>query len=397
MEGFRLKMKNLFRVVFRDVPSSVLLIVGFGLTIFIAMLGSDIVNSIIKSQKSDNGELYKYYLEVYHADRVSENYGDGQLTYVDEDAKNISYSDIYNIMYNSGVNFYNQGFVDIGEGQEQQFMATSIISFDKTQPFALIEGYVDWSDKNTVIIGETIINYVTTIDNKKYLLVNGVYYEVTGILENTGSVGYDSSIYFVNNKIRKNVPDIIYSEIEDSIMFGLNTNLVVFADNEKILNKINIIKNEMEEKLRLRVSFTDKPLVMEEKDITNRLYEKLNKIFLPLFMIFCIGSCCSISSLWVKVRKTDIAIRLTYGFSNFKMYRWILKELSILIAIALLCLLVLRSIYFMMFSGVLINKASIECDILIISGAVIITLMITSFRAYLYSKLIVPAEVLKEL
>ena len=99
MEGFRLKMKNLFRVVFRDVPSSVLLIVGFGLTIFIAMLGSDIVNSIIKSQKSDNGELYKYYLEVYHADRVSENYGDGQLTYVDEDAKNISYSDIYNIMY----------------------------------------------------------------------------------------------------------------------------------------------------------------------------------------------------------------------------------------------------------------------------------------------------------
>lgn len=397
MEGIKLDMKNLFRVIFRDIPSSVLLMVGFGLTIFIAMLGSDLVNNIMNSRESDNNGVYNYYLDMYHTDRVIEDLGDMQALYLEDSAEEFVYEDIYKIMVDNNINFYNQDGVYVGKGQEQQFTATSIISLDKTEPFILSEGYVDWSDKNTVIIGESIKDYTDIIDNKEYLLVNGTYYEVTGVLENNGSFEYDSSIYFINIDQKEKITQSINRGLIDKIDAGLNGSMVVFSKDSDILDKINIVKKQMEEELPLSISVNSEPTRIEDKDNTNFLYENISKVLLPIFMVFCIGSCCSISSLWVKVRKTDIAIRLTYGFSNSKMYRWILKELCTLIGISLLCLLLLRGIYFMIFSDILITKATIGRDMLMISGAVIITLVITSCRAYLYSKLIVPAEVLKEL
>ena len=230
------------------------------------------------------------------------------------------------------------------------------------------------------------------------MLVDGEYYEVTGILENSGSGGYDSSIYFVNDNIYENVPENIDYEFESDIAFGLIPEIVVFMKDEKDVEKLNAAQRELEQQLPLNVSISSEPSKdVNDDDIINSVYEKLNKIFLPVLLIFSIGSCCSISSLWIKVRKTDIAIKLIYGFSRYKIFSWILNELSVLLGISLLSLLTIRVTYLAIYSDISLNRVNIIYDALIILGAMLITLFITSFGAYRYSKLIVPATVLKEL
>lgn len=127
-------MREKVKRILRDVPSSILLMVGFGLTLFITMVCCGLVKDILNSKKknADNSLTY-YYLNLYHTDRVIENYENGTLSYVEEESERIQFEPIYKIMEKYNVNFYSGEFVYIGEGQEQQRKATaesnSYISF----------------------------------------------------------------------------------------------------------------------------------------------------------------------------------------------------------------------------------------------------------------------------
>lgn len=298
------------------------------------------------------------------------------------------------------VNFYSGEFVYIGEGQEQQRKATVIYHFDKTLPFSLESGYVDWDeDEYTVVIGESIKPFVIQRENEDYLYVDGEYYKVTGIAKNYGSGGYDSSIYLLADKNGlKNVQEKVSKELISDIMVGFSREITAYSNNPKIVENINAAKKELENNYPLHIDIESESAEgMTESDVMNFLYENLNKFFMPILLFFSIGSCYSITSLWIKVRKTDIAVKITYGYGKAQIYKWILKELSILLGISLVISLMTRAIYMAVYGELHLLVENVGYDVLIIAGAMCITLFVTSLGAYKYSKEIIPAEVLKEL
>lgn len=393
-------MKKIILKIFRDIPSSCLLIVGFCLTIFIAMVCCGFVNNLVNSKHNFEDErINHYYLNLYHTNRRVQIYDNGILSQVEEGAERINFDTIYEVMEKNQINFYGKWFVFIGEGQEQQRLATVIYSFDETIPFLLESGYVDWSeDDYTVIIGESMKAFITRLDNEDYLYVNGEYYKVTGMAKNNGLGGYDSSLYFICQDRNSSAARTVEKEIIDEIMFGETCEITSYSIDSEIVNNIKTAKSELENNHPLHVDIESEPSNgMTENKAMNFLYASLNMVFMPVLLFFSIGSCYSITSLWVKVRKTDIAIRITYGFGQFQVYKWIMKEISLLLLISLVISLSMRILYLAAFGELYTLTANIVYDTLIIGGAMVITLLITSLGAYKHSKAIIPAAVLKEL
>lgn len=53
--------------IFRDIPSSLLLIIGFCLTMFVAMKSCEFVNKVMGSKSADKG-YEMYYMNFMHSD-----------------------------------------------------------------------------------------------------------------------------------------------------------------------------------------------------------------------------------------------------------------------------------------------------------------------------------------
>lgn len=383
--------------IFRDIPSSILLIIGFCLTMFVTMKSCEFVNKVMGSKSADKG-YEMYYMNFMHSDVEMLN---TEMTDSEDylSVQWVKFKDIYNIMAEKKLNFCINNFAYIGEGQEIQRVVTYIYSFDDTYPFEYKKRMkTDSEYEPVVVIGESIVDYTNKIGDSYYLNIEGRYYEVAGIAANNEAGGYDSSIYFIGDHIEnsKYYKDAEY-EFETSLMSNAGYCICVYGKNKGVVTSINEVKTECEEEYPVNISVSTEETDYTEKNITNIIYKNINKIFLPVLFIFCINSCYCITYLWVKARKYDIAVKYTFGFSKGQIYGWIMKEIGILIGIAVIITIAGKIVFDLIYKNGLNFDYRILYDIIIITGSIVVTLLITSIGAYRYSNRIIPAEVLKEL
>lgn len=384
--------------IFRDIPSSLLLIIGFCLTMFVTMKSCEFVNKVMGSKPADKG-YEMYYMNFTHSEVITEKKDKLTYMYVDSSSQWIKFKDIYNIMAEKKLNFCINNFVHIGESQEIERVVTYIYNFDDTYPFEYKKRMkTDSENEPVVVIGESIVDYTNKIGDSYYLNIEGRYYEVAGITVNNEAGGYDSSIYFIGDHIEnaKYYKDA-ESEFETTIMTGDESCMYTYGKNKGVVTLINEVKTECEEEYPVNISVSTEETDYTEKNMTNIIYRNINIILLPILFIFCINSCYCITYLWVKARKYDIAVKYTFGFSKGQIYGWIMKEISILIGIAVIITIIVKIIFDLIFKNSFNFDYRTLYDILIITGSVVFTLLITSIGAYRYSNRIIPAEVLKEL
>lgn len=384
--------------IYRDIPSSILIVIGFSLTIFVTLVAAGFFGRLIMAEnKSKNSDYNMYYFNINHSDRIKEGSDGYYYMYTDEMAEKVHFNDIYNILYKNKLNFCIQSLVHIGTSQEIQRLATFIYSYDNSMPFALKKGYADFdSEELSVVIGESIEEYTEKINGTEYLYIDGIYFKVTGVTVNNETGEYDSSIYLTGNK-KNAVTAMAEEDFEIDLMLGATYEMTLYGRNESTLEDVKSTEEEYERDYPVEVEISEEKTEYTEKNLVNRLYSNMYKIFLPILFIFCINGCYNISYLWIKVRKYDIAIRYTYGYSRFQIYCHILKEMSFLLVNAMIFTLILKLLYVLIFDDI----SSIADNIVYQSGIVIcsifIVLLVTSVGAYRYSKKIIPAEVLKEL
>ena len=383
--------------IFRDIPSSLLLIIGFCLTMFVAMKSCEFVNKVMGSKSADKG-YEMYYMNFMHSDVEMLN---TEMTDSEDylSVQWIKFKDIYNIMAEKKLNFCINNFAYIGESQEIQRAVTYIYNFDDTYPFEYKKRMkTDSEYEPVVVIGESVVDYTNKIGDSYYLNIEGRYYEVAGIAANNEAGGYDSSIYFIGGHIEnsKYYKDAEY-EFETSLMSNVGYCIYAYGKNKGVVTQINEVKIECEEEYPVNISVSTEETDYTEKNITNIIYKNINKIFLPVLFIFCINSCYCITYLWVKARKYDIAVKYTFGFSKGQIYGWIMKEIGILIGIAVIITIAGKIVFDLIYKNGLNFDYRILYDIIIITGSIVVTLLITSIGAYRYSNRIIPAEVLKEL
>lgn len=386
--------------IFRDIPSSVLLIIGFCLTMFVTMVSCEFIDRLIgNANEAGNNKYNTYYLSFTHSERIIEDAGELIYTYVEDSAEKIYFNDIYDIMTENGLDFCISNFVSIGESQETQRNATYIYTFDGNYPFVLQEGKLNnEQDALSVVIGESIKEYTEKIDGKDYLYINGNYYRVAGVSVNNETGGYDSSIYMLGGR-ESDSENYSEAEVEfqSDIGAGSTAEMLIYSEDASIVDSINKAKEKCEKNYPVDISVSTEETEYTEKNITNRIYENLNKIFLPILFLFCINGCYSISYLWIKARKYDIAVKYTFGYSKGQVYSWIIREMSVLIGISVTITMILKIIYDLLCNGNMMFMDKMIYNIAIIAGSAVVTLLVTSVGAYRYSCKVIPAEVLKEL
>lgn len=384
--------------VYRDIPSSLLIIIGFSLTIFVTLVSAEFFSRlIISGDKRINADCDIYYFNINHSDRIKEGHDGYYYMYTEETAEKVRFDDIHNILYKNKLNFCIENFVHIGTSQEIQRLATFIYTYDKTVPFVLQRGYVDYDNNGlSVVIGESIEEYTEKINGVKCLYIDGNYYKVTGVTVNNETGEYDSSIYLIGNQ-KNAVTGIAEEEFETKIIAGATYEMTIYGYNESILEAVKKSKEEYERDYPVEIEISEEKTEYTEKNLVNKLYSNMYKIFLPILFIFCVNGCYNISYLWIKVRKYDIAIRYTYGYSRFQIYCHILKEMSFLLVNAVVFTAILKLMYTLIFDDFnnITNNILYQVGIVICSLGVI--LLFTSVGAYRYSKKIIPADVLKEL
>lgn len=391
-------MKEKCIKIFRDIPSSFLLIIGFCLTMFVTMKLCGLVNKVSGNKLED--KCYKiYYMNFAHSEIITEENNERTYKYVDSSSQWVSFEDIYNIMNENKLNFYINYMEHIGESQEIQRNVTYIYNFDDTYPFEYKKKMkINSKNEPVVVIGESIVDYTSKIGDGYYLNIEGDYYEVAGITVNNEVGEYDSSIYFISDYVgnEKYYKDAEY-DFETSVMSASEYCVYAYGGDEEIVTVINKSKTDCEEKFPIKISISTEETGYTEKSVTNIIYRNINIIILPMLFIFCINSCYCITYLWVKARRNDIAIKYTFGYSKGQIYCWIMKEISPLIVIAMTVTIVIKILTDLVMNNGLVFNYRILYDAFIIIGSVIITLLITSIGAYRYSGKIIPAEVLKEL
>lgn len=393
-------MKQKMIKMMRDIPSSFLLMTGFCLTMLVTLVSCELIDKLMGiTDKTKDSNCQKYYVSYSHSERIIEEQGELTYMYVDDSSQKIYFDEIYDIFKENKLNFGISNFVYIGEGQEIQRLATYIYTFDDTYPFTL-EKKSSWkqNDEPAVVIGESIKEYTEKLDGREYLYMNGRYYQVAGVLVNTGTGGYDSTIYILGdgNHLKDDYEDV-EEAFQIDIWGGADAQMLVYGTNETTAVALNHVKEECEKKFPLTISVSTTETVETEKGLTNLIYENLNKIFMPLLFVFCINGCYSISYLWIKVRKYDIAVKYTFGYSHGQIYLSIIKEMCPLIGISVVLAVLLKFAYDLLIGSSVIFSNAILYHIAVIAGSVMVTLLVTSVGAYRYSKKIIPAEVLKEL
>lgn len=223
--------------IFRDIPSSLLLIIGFCLTMFVAMKSCEFVNKVMGSKSTDKG-YEMYYINFTHSEVITEKKDKLTYMYVDSSSQWIKFEDIYNIMAEKKLNFCINNFVHIGESQEIERVVTYIYNFDDIYPFEYKKRMkTDSENEPVVVIGESIVDYTNKIGDSYYLNIEGRYYEVAGITVNNEAGGYDSSIYFIGDHIEnaKYYKDA-ESEFETTIMTGDESCMYAYGKIKELLH-----------------------------------------------------------------------------------------------------------------------------------------------------------------
>ncbi len=184
--------------------------------------------------------------------------------------------------------------------------------------------------RKCVVIGEGVKRLTENVDSGCILRIDGISYDVIGILKDVAGDGTDNRVFvFQNGLASASLYDLdgsssYYVEYGSNVEGELQTKQLLawlyrFIPDSKLEEVVNEEADTIAEK------------TMMEKLI--RYYTKF--VFYGLF-IFCILGCMIVSCVWMKRRKKEIIIRKALGSDMRAIVVVLLRDICIMLVVALL-------------------------------------------------------------
>lgn len=194
-------------------------------------------------------------------------------------------------------------------------LADIMIKQDEELPYSFLEGGADYSpDRHQVMLGSGMEKccYKKDGSDKSYIRINGIEFEVVGILGSKSGNTLDYKVIVTCNdefllECMKGMDMITISygsNKSDTEASVTNFYRSVYADNE--------ISYKRDTEQNISSGSDD---------------EELEKNFSWLIAVFAIINCIVISEFWILRRKQEIVIRKIWGYSNFKIFKMLYMEM----------------------------------------------------------------------
>lgn len=201
-------------------------------------------------------------------------------------------------------------------------VTTIAYAYNMEPPYKLLEGRFPGNEEiqnnsKVVDVGKDLMEDIYNREGKKYILIDGIEYQVIGILGSETSDVLDSLIYFVYDCLDDFHKEIVNSCDYFMIRFGSNYSDVSVKITDLFSNKSEEVSLQIEETSAFSVAVVNE----HERDT-----------YFFLVYAFAIGICVIISELWIFQRKDEIAILKTVGI---KMIHIILRLYKSIIGIVI--------------------------------------------------------------
>lgn len=367
--------------------TTVLLIIGFVLSCFVAVNVMSLLNSIQSMQKSNSKSKYNNECDI---DVVA-----GETAKVLDDKKFENF--LTDVKCNKGNLCLYGYFSIIGDGMNNPCTFISL-SENESVPMNIVWGRMPSkkeirNKKNVIMVGTLLESYIKKQNNKKFIYLDDVKYEVTGIFKSDYQIGrrriMDLFTYYncIDSKAKKNAKS--YTDFVLTFRYGSSVNSKAVAKNN--VNKIKSIAE--------KYGYPEIKLDYSNNDNSNKLLNakiKLNEYLLYVTFGFTLINCMVISNVWSKKRYNEFVIRRTFGYSIIDMVRLLFKDLAGYGVIAMVLGIAIQTIYAGIFGREHLKSEYMVKNILYLCILLILVLIVTVVVPILHIRKILPATEIRK-
>lgn len=277
--------------------SSIYMVLGYIIGFVAIFNGLAIYNYCGNYEKEVNQYKYRYNKELI-------------INMVDENAL----IDMKMFMLSNKYNYYIKDNVCVffNKNKENRIIDV-LLNVNEETNYCFIEGRLPnkkeiREGKNVIAIGKGIKDQTYIVENKRYIDIYSIPYEVVGILGTSMSKAQDYKVV------------TYYNCLDNRSKTKINLNeicLSISSNNEKI--DITELEKycEMNKSLELKVADNE---VLESSLLSD---DKLRGNFYILIFVFSIVNCMIICEFWIHQRRREIAVRKAYGYSNIQVIKLI--------------------------------------------------------------------------
>lgn len=308
------------RMIFRHGFFDLLLMVGFSISCFIIIYGTNVVYNV--KQEDLNINRFKYRLEESYDPSSLEN---GKTDYESEVEAMI---DAAQKIQSGNITFISQIYIN----DRTDWFETYIIIRENEQNKLEISERLN--DSKDIYIGESLKQYLGEVSKPDELLLNDKSYKVGGIIANHMSSKVDNSLYIIWDECDEATRALIKESLVDYLQSGF-ANVIYESDID-----IDYAFDELTQAFETIGLYDMGPNTLYSGNYQNYWYKYYNYIFVGISLIFSIMNCICVSLLWLQRRKHEISIRIAYGYKKSQLYGLIIKDAVIICVISYLIALV---------------------------------------------------------
>ena len=299
----------------RDIPSSILMIIGLSISYFVIINCADIAGKITNEYMSLNN--YKYMIEYIVRDTSIGELGKESIT--QEHIEYFENVDCSYVAINDEIMYINR--------EPSQYNYTILFSDDSLVKMKNKDGMTIHHKEELInsgkcaYLGETLANYLETRYESTNFYDNDTEYKVIDILENNSSGGIDNSLYIVWDYCTPEQRTAIIKKITADTIGSVKIMLKSDIPIDDVYHK-NV--SDFSKYPYLDFMLFDAEIL---SDYQNLWYKYLSITFNIISLIFSIMVCLVITDLWIARRRKEIAIRKAFGHSNYKLFKFIFADL----------------------------------------------------------------------
>lgn len=354
--------------ILRNIPTSIMLIIGMSMLFFLCFNGLSIINEIKNTIYKIPNSKYEYRKNIF--------IGLKDVEYFTRKYTENLYIDTFRTIKNENIDCLLKTTMYVGEAVSQE--TVNIIISNNVQDVANeicgIRIDNNFVQKKEVIIGEGMKSNCIRMKDELFLKMYNEYYKVRKIIN--GSNNFD--IYISFNSLSEDILTNIYYFNEMGCSFE------IMSKTDNIMKKYNRFR----EKLLIQNNNYDVELQKTSKNLTSfeEICISLNKLVIIVMLVFASVNCIVISRLWIEKRKKEYTICKIFGATNKDIMIRLLKSISKLCAISFVVGLIMEEIHFCITGSNYINSKYMILEFLIMLGVFIVVIGINVLMPLIFTK-----------
>lgn len=365
---------------FRYKSVTILMIIGLTISCFVVLNGANLIEKTFNETTTIDNFKYTISTWIFLEDTEDIN-PENFCNFIDDliTLQNVNVSTLkLSVFLNNELNNNN---IDVFFNHNE---AQNIVLNDGTR----LDYLEDFKEYNgSLLLGETIAKYFNVQQNDTIYIKNVPFY-VMGIMKNNMSGGIDNRIYAIWGNCNNTEKEILYQCLYEEFLSGfleikLSSNSNLDLSYQNIINIID--------KYEYNFELSKKTY---HNGYQNYWYQFYSSIFITTSLIFSIITCLIVSDIWILKRKSELAIRYTFGYSKRQLSAFILKDISIILFISIIFSVIIQLIYNIIVNN--IQRPNFFINFIVVFISIFIILVLISQRLINNISKISPIEAIKQ-